>query len=91
MEYASLAQFTARPPARRPTACRRNPKFKNVAANNFALTAGSPAIDSADSGVANHPQVDKNGKPRKDDANTANTGVGPRTFDDRGAYEFSSK
>ena len=27
----------------------------------------------------------------KDDANTANTGVGPRTFDDRGAYEFSSK
>ena len=67
VEYASLAQFTAAT-GQEANGLQADPKFKNVAADNFALTAGSPAIDSANSGVANHPQVDKNGKPRKDDA-----------------------
>jgi parallel beta-helix repeat protein len=90
-EYTSLAQFQAAHPSQEVNGLQADPKFKNVAANNFALAAGSPAIDSANSGVPNHPALDKNGKPRKDDANTANTGAGPRLFDDRGAYEFSAK
>ena len=64
VEYASLAQFTSAT-GQEANGLQADPKFKNVAANNFALTAGSPAIDSANSGVANHPQVDKNGKPRQ--------------------------
>jgi parallel beta-helix repeat protein len=90
VEYASLAQFTA-VTGQEANGLQADPKFKNVAANNFALAAGSPAIDSANSGVANHPTTDKNGKPRKDISNVPDTGVGPRTFDDRGAYEFSPK
>ena len=68
-----------------------NPRFRNTAAGNFALTAGSPAIDSANSGVTGHPSVDAKGNARRDDPNTPNTGAGPRTFDDRGAYEFAPK
>ena len=68
-----------------------NPRFRNAAAGNFALTAGSPAIDSANSGVTGHPSVDAKGRARRDDPDTPNTGVGPRTFDDRGAYEFAPK
>ena len=35
--------------------------------------------------------VDALGKARKDDPETTNTGAGPRTFDDRGAFEFQPK
>ena len=87
VEYASLAASSPRPPARRPTACRRIRSSRTSATNNFALGSGSPAKDSANSGVADHPQFDKDGKPRKDLTNVPDTGVGPRTYDDRGAYE----
>ena len=86
VEYASLAQFTAAT-GQEANGLQADPKFKNVAANNFTLAKGSPAIDSANSGVADHPQVDKDGRQRKDISSVPDTGVGPRTYDDRGAYE----
>lgn len=51
------------------------------------LAPGSPAIESANSGVIGQPPVDLEGNPRVDDPAVENTGVGPRPYDDRGAYE----
>ena len=64
-----------------------DPKWRNPASADFHLTAGSPAIDSADSGVSGWPATDLEGNSRYDEPNTPNTGVGPRTYDDQGAYE----
>jgi parallel beta-helix repeat protein len=62
----------------------------NVAVNvgDYHLSAGSPAIDSANSGAADEPATDIEGQPRVDDPATTDIGAGPRTYDDRGAYEF---
>ena len=65
-----------------------DPKWSNPSTGDFHLTAGSPAIDSANSGVSGQPASDVAGQPRVDDTKTPDTGVGPRTYDDRGAYEF---
>ena len=55
---------------------------------NFHLAAGSAAIDSATSLVAGEQTNDLDGAPRVDDPATSNIGVGPRTYDDRGAFEY---
>ena len=65
-----------------------DPRWSNPVAGDFHLTAGSPAIDSANSGVSGQPALDVTGLPRVDDTKTPDTGAGPRTYDDRGAYEF---
>ena len=52
------------------------------------LRAGSPAIDSANSGAPGQPDLDVAGQARVDDPATVDTGVGSRTYDDRGAYEY---
>ena len=64
------------------------PMFVAAASGDFHLLDGSPAIDSADSGAPGQPAVDADGRGRVDDPATTNAGVGPRAFDDRGAYEF---
>jgi PKD repeat protein len=65
-----------------------DPRWSAPGAGDFHLTAGSPGIDSADSGVAGEPDTDVDGNPRVDDPGTANTGAGPISYADRGAYEF---
>jgi parallel beta-helix repeat protein len=65
-----------------------DPLWRNRAAGNFQLASRSPAIDSASSRVRNQPRADINGTHRTDDLATPNTGVGPRQYDDRGAFEF---
>ena len=65
-----------------------DPRFVNAAAGNLQLSAGSPAIDSADSGASGASSIDQSQAARVDDPSVANTGTGPRAFDDRGAYEF---
>jgi parallel beta-helix repeat protein len=89
VKYASLAAFQAAR-GKELNGKQGDPKFSNAAAGNFHLLAGSPAIDSANSGAANQPATDRDGVVRTDDPGTPNTGAGPRTFDDRGAYEFTS-
>jgi parallel beta-helix repeat protein len=73
------------PVAQRPTAA----PF-NVAVNvgDYHLTAGSPAIDSANSDAPDETALDMEGNARVDDPSTTDGGAGTRTYDDRGAYEF---
>ena len=65
-----------------------NPLFANAAGGNFQLSAGSRAIDSADSLVAGEPATDILGNARVDDPATANTGNPSGSYFDRGAYEY---
>jgi parallel beta-helix repeat protein len=65
-----------------------DPSWVSAATGNFHLSAGSPAIDSADSAVSGQTTTDLEGNGRVDDPNTRNTGAGVRKYDDRGAFEF---
>jgi parallel beta-helix repeat protein len=67
-----------------------DPRWIDRAGGDFHLGAGSPAIDSANSGVSGEPSTDADGNGRFDDPDTLNTGAGPRLYDDRGAFEFQS-
>jgi PKD repeat protein len=66
-----------------------DPRFANAANGDFHLTAGSPAIDAANSGVSNWPSTDAEGNARMDDPGMPNQGLGPVTYADRGALEFT--
>jgi parallel beta-helix repeat protein len=85
--YRSLAAFRAATGQER-HGLEADPKWRNRAAGNFHLATRSPAIDSASSRVRSQPGIDINGTRRTDDPATLNTGVGPRQYDDRGAFEF---
>ena len=65
-----------------------DPKWKSPSTWDLHIVGGSPAIDSADSSVSNESITDLDGASRVDDPKTPNTGIGPRTYDDRGAYEY---
>jgi parallel beta-helix repeat protein len=67
-----------------------NPQFSDAGAGDLQLTEGSPAIDSGNSGVSGEQSADLLGVARTDDPLVANTGRGPRAYDDLGAYEFVS-
>jgi hypothetical protein len=90
VEYGSLAAFRAAT-GREVHGLQANPRFRRPSLGNFHLTPGSRAIDSANSGVSGHPKVDADARRRVDDPDTPNTGVGPRRYDDRGAFEFHPK
>ncbi len=85
--YRSLAAFQAAT-GQELHGIEADPKWRNPAAGNFHLAPRSPAIDSASSRVLGQPGADIKGTRRTDDPNTPNTGVGPRHYDDRGAFEF---
>ncbi|HYM58708.1 MAG TPA: hypothetical protein VES79_12165, partial [Solirubrobacteraceae bacterium] len=87
--YSSLASFQAAT-GQESHGLEGDPKWTSPATGDFRLTSGSPAIDSANSGVPGQPSADADGNGRIDDPATANTGAGPRTFDDRGAYEYGT-
>jgi hypothetical protein len=65
-----------------------DPRFRSSGTADFHLLAGSSAIDSANSAAVGQPGTDFDGNARVDDPATANTGVGPITFADRGAFEY---
>ena len=103
--YPSLAAFQAAVPGQETHGLQSDPLFAspapiaqrpyqapyNVAINvgDYHLTAGSPAIDSANADAPSEPTLDIEGTVRVDDLSVANTGTGTRTYDDRGAYEFT--
>lgn len=88
-QYASVGAFSAATglDAR---SIQADPAFVDPATGDFHLQAGSPAIDNANSGVANWPATDAAGLPPIDDPATANAGVGPVSYADRGAFEFQA-
>ncbi len=65
-----------------------DPLFVDAAGGNYRLSSSSPAIDAGDSTFTCLP-TDLDGNPRfLDDPDTADTGVGPLSILDMGAYEF---
>jgi parallel beta-helix repeat protein len=98
--YNSLAAFQAAVPGQEIHGVQADPRFvapaapatdpPSVVTGDYHLLAGSPAIDSAKSDAPNEPTLDIEGNPRMDDPSTLNTGLGIRTYDDRGAYEFQA-
>jgi parallel beta-helix repeat protein len=65
-----------------------NPRFVNASAWNLQLSAGSPAIDSANSLASGEQAADVLGNSRVDDPATPNTGNPAGSYYDRGAYEY---
>ncbi len=65
-----------------------DPRFADVAAADFHLLAGSPAIDAAYTALAAWPATDAEGRARLDDLEVTNSGAGPVTYADRGALEY---
>jgi len=87
VQYSTLAAFKSAT-GREPNGIQADPRFRSPATGDFQLLSGSPAIDSANSGVLGQPPTDLKDQVRVDDPSTPNTGAGPRLFDDRGAFEF---
>jgi parallel beta-helix repeat protein len=65
------------------------PAFLDPATGDFRLMQNSPAIDCANTAVADWPAVDFVGQAPVDDAATQNTGTGSIDHADRGAFEFA--
>ena len=102
--YASLQAFHVAEPGKEVHGKEGNPSFVDPATpvlrtdeypyytpstiGDYHLSAGSPAIDSANAGALNQLVTDIEGNARIDDPTTVDSGVGTRTYDDRGAYEF---
>lgn len=87
--YATLAAFAAAT-GQEAHGIQADPRWVSPDTGNFQLTAGSPAIDSADSSVSGEQATDLLRVARYDDPAVTNTGAGPRAYDDRGAYEASA-
>jgi parallel beta-helix repeat protein len=85
--YTSLSAFVTMT-SQEANGIEANPLWSAAASGDLRLTAGSPAIDSANSGASGHAAADAEGNARVDTPLTPNTGAGPRGYDDRGAYEF---
>ena len=88
--YSSLAALTAAT-GQEAHGIQADPGWAAPNSGDLHLLAGSPGIDSANSGVVGEPQTDADGNARVDDPSTPNTGAGPRSYDDRGAYEFQGR
>jgi parallel beta-helix repeat (two copies) len=103
-DYLSLAAFHVAEPGQEVHGLEGNPLFVNPVPSalrndgipyvgagivgDYSLKPGSPAIDSANSNAPSEQLYDIAGNIRFDNPATVNTGVGTRTYDDRGAYEY---
>src|ERR671934_5322 len=85
--YTSLSAFKAAT-GQEAHGIEADPKWRNIAARDFHLLAGSPAIDSANAAASGEPAADLDGNARVDDPATPNTGAGSPPYADRGAYEL---
>ena len=88
VQYATLADLRAANPDLETAGIEADPGWVAPGSGDFRLSGGSPAIDSADSGVSGALAQDLDGQGRFDDPGKPNTGSGPRDYDDRGAFEF---
>lgn len=88
-KYATLAEYQA-VSGQDAHSRQADPRFAGAATGNFALLAGSPAIDAAKTDLPNWPALDVAGNPRWDDPATVNQGAGPVLFADMGALEYKT-
>ena len=65
-----------------------DPRWVSPGSGDFHLTGSSPGIDSANSDASGALDTDLENHPRVDDLAVADTGAGPRAYDDRGCYEY---
>ncbi|MFL5926119.1 MAG: PKD domain-containing protein [Gaiellaceae bacterium] len=89
VNYKSLAAFQSAT-GQEAHGVQADARWQNAAAGDFHLTAGSPAIDAANSGVSAQPATDVEGNARVDDPATPDTGAGAPPYADRGAYELQA-
>ncbi|HEV8450125.1 MAG TPA: right-handed parallel beta-helix repeat-containing protein [Gaiellales bacterium] len=87
VSYKSLSAFQAAS-GQEANGIQADPRWADPTSGDFRLLAGSPAIDSANSGAPAQPAFDVSGNGRVDDPGMPNTGTGPLSYYDRGAYEF---
>lgn len=87
--YKTLAELQAAS-GQEPNGKQANPGFQSPSAANFQLSACSPAIDMANSGAVGEQPSDILGHPRVPDPSSVQTGIGPRNYDDDGAYEYQA-
>jgi parallel beta-helix repeat protein len=89
--YSNLSSLKASNPGVEVHGLEVNPNWVNPLASNFHLSAGSAAIDSADSDAIATSEIDQDaeGNARCNDPAVANTGVGSNPYTDRGALEHS--
>jgi parallel beta-helix repeat protein len=85
--YASLVDFTAAT-GMETYGLQADPQWQNASSGNFDLLPNSAAIDSANSGASGALGMDSKFGSRFDDPQVQDTGAGPRTYDDRGAFEL---
>jgi parallel beta-helix repeat protein len=85
-KYSSLAAFQAAT-GQEAHGVQADPQWVSAGSGNFHLESDSPAVDSANSGVSGETSTDLEGNGRVDAPSTPNTGAGPRSYDDRGAFE----
>jgi parallel beta-helix repeat protein len=85
--YSSLAGFAAAS-GQEAHGLAADPHWVNAGAGDLHVTRGSAVIDSANSAAPGEQSADRDGNPRADDLLTPDSGAGPRTYDDRGAYEY---
>ncbi|MCA1706325.1 MAG: right-handed parallel beta-helix repeat-containing protein [Actinobacteria bacterium] len=85
--YSSLADLTAAT-GQEAHGKQADPLWAGPLSGDFHLRSGSPAIDSGNSAASGERDTDAEGRARRDDPNTPNSGAGARPYDDRGAYEF---
>jgi parallel beta-helix repeat protein len=88
-KYGTLAAFT-NASGQEQHGLEADPLWKSPTTNDFHLAFDSPAIDSANAGADGQPSVDADSFPRVDDPAVPDTGAGPRSYDDRGAFEFQA-
>jgi parallel beta-helix repeat protein len=81
--YASLASYAAAS-GQEARGLQSDPRWASPDTGVFTLTAGSPAIDSADGTASGEPATDIVGTARYDDPAVPD---GPAGYHDRGAYE----
>jgi hypothetical protein len=86
--YASLADFTAAT-GMGTHGLEADPQWQDASSEDFHLLPSSSAVDSANSGASGALDEDSQFGARVDEPQTPNTGAGPRTYDDRGAYELN--
>ncbi len=85
--YASVASYSAARGHDTRT-LQADPRFAAPTVGDFHLLPDSPAIDNANSDVAQWPSTDAEGRDRADDPAIPNLGLGAIAYADRGALEF---